>query len=119
VATTILIKKRQTRYIPITLLPLIWLVAVNFTAAYEKIFDPNPRIGFLSQAHQLAVTGANVRLIFNFRLDAFMTALLVLMVTLIVIESTREWLCVLSGRKQAAVKEAPFVITRLAVEEQG
>jgi carbon starvation protein len=118
VATTILIKKRQTRYTPITLLPLIWLVAVNFTAAYDKLFDPNPRIGFLAQARQLATTGANTRLIFNFRLDAFMTALLVLMVTLILFESTREWLRVLSGRKQAAVKEAPFVMTRFAVEEQ-
>ena len=119
VATTILIKKRQTRYVPITLTPLVWLVAVNFTAAYDKIFDPNPRIGFLSQAHQLAATGGNARLIFNFRLDAFMTGLLVIMVTLILFESTREWLRVLSGRKQAAVKEAPFVMTRFALEEQG
>lgn len=118
VATTILIKKRQSRFAPVTLLPLIWLVAVNFTAAYDKIFDPNPRIGFLAQARQLAVTGANARLIFNFRLNAFMTALLVLMVTLILFESTREWLRVLSGRKQAAVKEAPFVMTRFAAEEQ-
>src|SRR5690349_20554249 len=77
VATTILIKKRQTRYVPITLLPLIWLVAVNFTAAYDKIFDPSPRIGFLSQARELAVSGGNARLIFNFRLNAVMTALLV------------------------------------------
>jgi carbon starvation protein len=118
VATTILIKKRQTRYLAITLLPLIWLVAVNFTAAYDKIFDPNPRIGFLSQAHQLVLTGANARLIFNFRLNAFMTALLVIMVTLILFESAREWVRVLGGRKQAAVNEAPFVMTRFAVEEQ-
>jgi hypothetical protein len=48
-----------------------------------------------------------------------MTALLVLMVTLILFESTREWVSVLTGRKQAAVKEAPFVMTRFALEEQG
>jgi len=119
VATTILIKKHQTRYIPITLGPLVWLVAVNFTAAYDKIFDPNPRIGFLAQARQLAASGAEARLVFNFRLDAVMTALLVLMVTLILFESTREWVSVLTGRKQAAVKEAPFVMTRFALEEQG
>ncbi len=118
VATTILIKKGQTRFTAITLLPLIWLVAVNFTAAYDKIFDLNPRIGFLAQAHQLSASGGNLRLIFNFRLDAVMTALLVLMVTLILFESTREWLRVLSGRKEATVKEAPFVLTRFAVEEQ-
>jgi carbon starvation protein len=118
VATTILIKKGQTRYMAVTLLPLIWLVAVNFTAAYDKIFDPNPRIGFLAQARQLALAGGNARLIFNFRLNAFMTALLVVMVTLILFESTREWIRVLSGRKHVAVKEAPFVLTRFAVEEQ-
>ena len=46
------------------------------------------------------------------------TAALVVMVTLILIESTVEWLRVLSGRKQARVKESPFVATRFA-EEQG
>ena len=118
VATTILIKKRKAAYAPATLVPLLWLVAVNFTAAYEKIFDPNPRIGFLAQARQLAGSGGNARLIFNFRLDAGVSGLLVVMVALILIESCREWLRVLSGKKAAAVKEAPFVVTSFAMEEQ-
>ena len=43
-----------------------------------------------------------------------MTAVLVVMVTLVLIESVRQWIGVLSGREEARVKETPFVMTRLA-----
>jgi carbon starvation protein len=119
VATTIVIKMGKARYAAVTMGPLVWLVAVTFTASGHKIFDPNPRIGFLSHASQLASgAGANARLIFNDRLDAVVTGALIVMVGLILVESAVEWLRVLSGRKQARVKESPFVATRF-VEEQG
>ena len=56
VATTIIIKMGRARYAAVTLTPLAWLVAVTFSASYYKIFDPNPRIGFLAHARQLAAT---------------------------------------------------------------
>ncbi|PYX69980.1 MAG: carbon starvation protein A [Acidobacteria bacterium] len=122
VATTIVIKMGKARYAPVTLVPLVWLVSVTFTASYHKVFDPNPRIGFLAHTQLLATgaaTNANARLIFNDRLDALVTGVLIMMVALILLESTLEWMRVLTGRKQARVQEAPFVTTRFATEEQG
>jgi carbon starvation protein len=122
VATTIIIKMGKARYALVTLLPLGWLVSVTFTAAWQKIFDPHPRIGFLAHARNLAASAPTheaSRLIFNDRLDAVVTGFLLIMVVLILLESTLECAKVLSGRKQPGVKETPFVASRFAMEEQG
>src|SRR5262249_10283556 len=81
VATTILVKMHRARYMWVTCLPLTWLVIVTFTASYQKIFSPLPRIGFLAQSSALetAVQNGTIAaskiaetqtLIFNARLDA-------------------------------------------------
>jgi carbon starvation protein len=122
VATTIIIKMGNARYAPVTLVPLAWLVVITYTASWHKIFDPNPRIGFLSHARQLEhgiITAATPRFVFNDRLDAAVTSVLIFLIALILIESVLEWTRVLSGRKANAVKEAAFVPTRFAAEEQG
>ena len=118
IATTIILKTRRATYLAVTLVPPTFLVIVTFTASWHKIFDPDPRIGFLAQARQLAAAGGNARLIFNNRLDAVVTGLLILMVALLLIESVRQWIGALSGRRASATTETPFVMTRLA-EERG
>ena len=117
VATTIVVKMGRARYAFVTLAPLIWLVTVTFTASYQKVFSENPRIGFLSHARQLVAAGANPRLIFNDRLDAAVTAVLIFMVGLVLLESVWVWARVLAGTKEAQVQEAPFVATRFAEEQ--
>ena len=122
VATTILVKMHRTRYVLVTLAPLAWLVAITFTASWHKVFDPSPRVGFLAQARQLATgptTSETARLIFNNRLDAVVTGVLVVMVALVLLESTRQWLEILNGKKELRVSESPFVMTQLAEEGQG
>jgi len=117
VATTIIIKMHRARYAAVTLIPLTWLVAVTFTASWHKILDASPRIGFLAQARALAsapASAANSRLIFNNQLDAAVTAGLVVMVALVLIESIRQWLGVLRGQREIVMRETPFVRTRLA-----
>src|SRR5947208_776341 len=118
VATTIIIKMHHAKYALVTLAPLTWLVVVTFTASWHKIFDSDPRIGFLSQARQLAEAGGNARLIFNNRLDAVVTGLLIVMVTLILLESSRQSFGILRGTRGVLLKESPFVITRLAEERE-
>jgi carbon starvation protein len=122
VATTIIIKMRRARYAAVTLLPLLWLTLITFTAAWHKVFDPNVRIGFLAHAHMLAASSApghdTAHLIFNDRLDAAVAAVLVCLVTTILLESVMAWASVLLGRRSADVQEAPFVRSRFALEEQ-
>jgi carbon starvation protein len=117
VATTIIIKMGRVRYALVTLAPLVWLISVTFTASWEKMFDANPRIGFLAHARVLASSGGSTRLIFNDRLDAAVTGVLMAMVSLVLLESVLEWTRVLSGKKQAGVRETPFVASRLAEEQ--
>ena len=124
VATTIVIKSGRLKYVWVTLLPMITLASVTFTAALEKLFSPSPRIGFLAHAQQLlsqVASGQNVprsaQLILNDRLDAGVTGVLLVLVALVLLESFREWYRVLSGRKTYVPTEAPYVPSQFAVEE--
>jgi carbon starvation protein len=121
VATTIIVKMSKARYAAVTLVPLVWLVLVTFTASWHKIFDANPSVGFLSHARQLehgVIDSPTARFIVNDKLDAIVTGVLMVLIALILLESAIQWTRVLSGRAQARVREASFVATRFAAEEQ-
>ena len=78
----------------ITCVPLVWLVIVTFTAAWQKIFSPIPAIGFLAQADKLAAgpqTAVTQTLIFNARLDAVICGVLLVLVATILADSVRIW----------------------------
>jgi carbon starvation protein len=128
VATTILVKMHRARYMWITCTPLVWLVIVTFTAGYQKLFSPIPRVGFLARAAQLQaaldagqVAAAKVaeqqRLIFNERLDAVVCGVFLVLVTTILVDSIRVWVGILRGTREARVTETPFVLSRLRPEE--
>ncbi|MGO9389616.1 carbon starvation CstA family protein [Rhodoblastus sp.] len=48
--TAVLFKMKRERYAAITLVPAFWLVVCTLTAGWQKLFDANPAIGFLSHA---------------------------------------------------------------------
>jgi len=41
-----------------------------------------------------------------------------LLVTLLLVESVRQWMAVLNGTKEPKITESPFVVTRLAEEQR-
>jgi carbon starvation protein len=139
--------KRSPALALITLVPLVWLVAVTFTAGVEKIFHPDPRIGFLAQAQVLAektpalqkeldnanaagdVTAidaaqkalrANHTLRFNNLLDAAVAGIFLALVIAIVLLSLREWFLLLPRRKPAVLHETePVWLPDYAIVEGG
>jgi len=130
VATTILMKMGRLRWIWVTLLPMAWLVIITMTASYQKIFDANPRIGFLAYANAMAAQIAagkipvekiaeTQRLIFNQRLDAAVTGVLAAMILVLIVEALAQWYSILSRRKEPALHESPYVATRWAADFSG
>jgi carbon starvation protein len=117
VGTTILVKMHGAKYMWVTCVPLAWLVLVTFTAGLEKLFSDSPALGFLAQANQLAAgpqDSTTAALVFNARLDAVVTAVFLIMVAVILIDSIRVWIGVLRGTRSAKLNETPFVQSRLA-----
>src|SRR5437773_850604 len=123
VCTTVLIKMGKGRFAWVTLAPLGWLVCVTMTASWQKIWHPNPRIGFLAHARLLAEQIAagqapaprmveTQRLIFNDRLDAAVTAVFASLVVVILAESARHWYLYAVGRKEPVLSAAPIELSR-------
>ena len=48
--TVVLFKMKRERYAWVTIVPTVWLVVCTVTAGLEKVFSPNPAIGFLAHA---------------------------------------------------------------------
>ena len=124
VATTVLVKSARARFAWVTALPLVWLVVVTTAAAWEKLFSPDLRVGFLSHANDLAakleagsLTGAAAdqapQLIFNDRLDAALTLFFMITVWVLVVETARICHACLSGRRCPPLSETPHIPTRL------
>ena len=130
VATTILMKMGRLRWMWVTLLPMAWLVTITMTASYQKIFDANPRIGFLAYAKALAAQIAagkiatekiaeTQHLIFNQRLDAAVTGVLAVMILVLIFEALVHWYSILSRRKEPVLHESPYIATRWAADYSG
>jgi carbon starvation protein len=126
VGTTVLIKMGRARFAWVTLGPLAWLCAVTFTAGWQKVFSADPKLGFLSHARMLeaaiasgtlpknvASVEAAQRIVFNDRMDAVVAIAFMAVAILVIAASLREWLLILSKRKAAVLREAPYVASAM------
>ena len=116
VATTVLVKMGRQRYMWVPLVPLAWLAAATLTAGWQKVFSPDPKLGFLAHAESLrnSTLPQASRMIFNDRLDAALALFFMAIVLVVIVASAREWLLILAGRKAPRVHEAPYVQSTLA-----
>jgi carbon starvation protein len=124
VATGILVKSGKARYAAVTLVPLAWLAIVTTAAAWEKIMSADPRIGLLAAARALAahlaagslpaqVAAAAPQLIFNQRLDAWLTGIFTAVLWFVILDMARVCIRKLRGLPVSASSEAPYQPARL------
>ncbi len=100
VGTAILIKTGRIKFAWITTIPLTWLLIITTSAAYQKIFSDDIRIGFLASAQSMSnkIIEGNLsydeidileKLIFNLKLDTGITIFLVSILWIVVFDVLR------------------------------
>jgi carbon starvation protein len=119
--TVVIFRMKRERYAWVTILPALWLVVCTLTAGLQKIFHPDPTIGFLSHANRFSSAlaqgqilapardaGQMSQIIWNDRIDAALSALFVLVVASIVYYGIRS--CLEAYRAdQWTAAEAPVI----------
>ncbi len=92
-ATVVLVKMKKQRYMWVTVMPTVWLLACTLTAGWQKVFSDNPKIGFLAHAAKFSAAAENgevlapaksieqmQQVIFNDYVDAALASMFVLVV---------------------------------------
>ena len=118
--TCVLFKMKKGRYAWVTITPTIWLLLCTLTAGWQKIFDANPRVGFLAHAKKysaaldegtLLAPAKSVaqmqQIIFNDYLDAGLAAFFVIVVISVLFFGIRT---IMKARADSrpSTKETPF-----------
>ncbi|RPE81071.1 carbon starvation CstA family protein [Vulcaniibacterium tengchongense] len=119
--SVVMVKMKREKYLWIPLIPTAWLLICTLTAGWQKLFHPDPKIGFIANARKFADAAARgevlapaksmedmSRVIFNNYLDAALCALFVLVVLATVFFGLR---AALAARRSHAptAKETDYV----------
>ena len=124
VATGILVKSARLKHVWVTALPLAWIVVVTTTAAWQKIFSTDVKLGFFAAANDMAAklaagtltpdrAAVAPTLIFNQKLDGYLCLFFTLLKWVVILEMVRISSRKLRGLPVPPNSEAPYTPTRL------
>jgi carbon starvation protein len=119
-ATCVLFKMKRDRFAWVTIVPTVWILICTLTAGWQKIFDANPRVGFLTHAskYQTALADGKLlapaksavqmqQIIFNDYLDAGLAAFFILVLLSILGFGIKTVLAARAANKPST-SETPF-----------
>jgi carbon starvation protein len=131
VTTTMLIKAGKLRWAWVTGVPLVWDVAVTFTAGWQKIFSGNPKIGFFAQreayadaidAGKLLPGATNMddmhTIVLNNTVDGVIMAIFLLLVLIVLVNCAAVCVRALRATEPLPTTEAPYVESRIDLPAQ-
>jgi carbon starvation protein len=118
-ATCVLFKMKRARFAWVTMVPTVWLLLCTLTAGWQKIFDANPKIGFLAHAAKYSAAIADEKvlapaktmaqmqqIVFNDYLDASLAGFFMIVVLSVLVFGVRTALIARANAKPT-VQESP------------
>lgn len=116
----VLFRMKRERYAWVAIAPAAWLLVCTLTAGWQKIFSPDPKIGFLSHAAKYLDGIANgvlvapartpeamARIAFNDRLDAALCALFMCVVLSVLFYAVKACLAARAAHRPTT-QETPY-----------
>ena len=129
-ATVVIFKMKRERYAFVTIIPTVWLCICTLTAGWQKIFSPDPKIGFLSHADRFSAAIAEGKvlppaksmddmhkIVFNDRVDTVLAVFFVCLVVAIVTFGVMACLKAYRSDRWTALEADPKLAPKLAPAE--
>jgi carbon starvation protein len=126
VCTTLLIKTGRAKYAWVTAVPLAWDAAVTLTASYQKVFSPDPTLGFFAQREKYAAAldqgqvlapAKNIAdmqtVVTNSTVDGVLAALFAILIIIVIGNAMLVWYRALTSSEPLPSTEAPAVPSQI------
>lgn len=124
--TGILVKSGKAKYAFISAVPLVWILIITTCAAWERVFSTDLKIGYMAAARDWAAQAASgtleadklaiaEKMVFNNYLVAFLTALFMALLWIVVLDMLRICHRYFKGKSVPPLAEVPHEQTKLAM----